>query len=52
VPIPEILKKKQKKAEVKPFLAANLFFMKAIGTSGAAHHATTMEIDRKTIEQG
>ncbi len=33
--------------EVKLFVAANLFSMKAIGTSGAGHHATTIEIDRK-----
>jgi hypothetical protein len=50
--IPEILKKKQKKAEVKPLVAANQFFRKVIGTYGTVHHATTTTKDRKTIKQG
>jgi len=39
-------------AEVKPLVAANLFFRKVTGTSGAVHHATTMASDRRNIEQG
>jgi len=46
------MRRRQKKAEVKLLVAPELFFRKAIGTSGAVHHATTMAPNRRNIEQG